>query len=157
MNASELAAILTPLLKQNEDVLFAYIFGSQAKGTAHPRSDVDVAVYCADIPPDPEGGVRAVERQIALSLAIEQAVGKPTDVVVLNRASLDLRQNVLTHGELLFSKHPAILAKFKQTQLQQYQDFIMLEPIFRRYRKKRIKEGTFGGRSRDGAQVVGHD
>lgn len=156
MNLDEMKSILTRLLEQEEDVLFAYIFGSSVKGTAHPKSDVDVAVYCAGIEAGPDGDMQAVDRQIALSLALERALRRSTDVVVLNRASVDMRQNVLVHGELLFSKDAKTLAHFKRRQLREYQDYIMLEPIFRRYRRRRIEEGTFGGRSDDGAQIAGH-
>lgn len=157
MNVAELITVLTPLLTQVEDVLFAYIFGSQVKGTAHDHSDIDVAVYCADIDPGPSGDMRAVDKQIELSLVLEQALRSSVDVVVLNRASVDMRQNVLVHGELLFCKDTKAHTQFKRTQLRLYQDYIMMEPIFRHYRRRRIEEGTFGGRSDDSAQVVGHD
>jgi len=32
-------------LLEDENVMFAYIFGSVARGTAHGLSDVDIAVY----------------------------------------------------------------------------------------------------------------
>src|SRR5690625_4909916 len=139
MNLAKLKARLTPLLKQNEDVLFAYIFGSHVKGTAHHLSDIDIAVYCANIDPGQDGDVQAVDTQIALGLTLESALCRSTDVVVLNRASVDMRQNVLSQGELLFSNDAKAHAHFKRVHLRQYQDYIMLEPIFRRYRRRRIK------------------
>lgn len=157
VEAAELRSIVTPLLERDADVIFAFIFGSYAKGTAHPRSDVDIAVYCSNIDPGRDGDAQAVDKQITLELALEQALSRRTDVVVLNRATVDMRQNVLAHGELLFCKDSRTLADFKQIQLREYQDYLMLEPIFRRYRKRRIEEGSFGGRSDDSAQVVGHD
>src|SRR5919106_662417 len=37
---------------EGEPVIFAYLFGSQATGKTHARSDVDVAVYVEDsVPP----------------------------------------------------------------------------------------------------------
>lgn len=157
MDPDELQTVVAALLREEPDALFAYLFGSQAKGTAHGGSDVDVAVYFAGIPEGPAGDIQAVDKQITLGLKLEQALGKPVDVVVLNRASVDLRQNVLRHGQLLFSRDPQTHARFRREQLRQYQDFVMLEPIFRHYRLKRIEEGTFGGRAVDGAKTAGHD
>lgn len=157
MDSRQLEVTITSLVNEDPDALFAYIFGSQVKGTAHSESDVDVAVYFAGIDDGPGGDAQAVEKQISLGLKLEQALRKPVDVVVLNRASIDLRQNVLIDGRLLFCTDPRVHARFKLTQLRQYQDFIMMEPIFRHYRRKRIEEGAFGGRAVNGAEAVGHD
>ena len=129
-------------MAEDPDSVFAYMFRSHAKGTTHPSSDVDVAVYFAHIDDGPAGDMQAVDKQISFVLALQRTLSKPVDVVVLNRASLDLRQNVLMHGKLLFCKDGRVLARFKQTHLRQCQDFIMIEPIFRHYRRKRIEEGA---------------
>lgn len=157
MNTDQLEARVKSIVYADPNVLFAYIFGSQVKGTAHPNSDIDIAVYFAEIAGEPDGDAQAVETQISLGLKLEPALKKPVDVVVLNRASIDLRQNVLLHGKLLFSRDPQAHARFKQTQLRQYQDFSMLEPIFRHYRRKRIEEGTFGGRAFNRKETARHD
>lgn len=149
-----LEAVITPIIMTDSDAVFAYIFGSQVKGTNHARSDVDVAVYYTNIDENARGDQLAVEKQITLALHLEQALKQPVDVVVLNRASIDLRQNVLIHGKLIFSKNEETLTRFKLKHLRQYQDFIMMEPIFRQYRKRRIEEGMFGGRSVDREKVT---
>lgn len=156
MAPRQLQATITSRVSEDPDALFAYIFGSQVKGTAHSKSDVDIAVYFAGIDDGPGGDIQAVEKQISLGLELEQALRKPVDVVVLNRASIDLRQNVLIHGQLVFCRDSRAHASFKQTQLRQYQDFIMMEPIFRYYRRRRIEEGTFGGRAVNGQEIAGH-
>src|SRR5690625_885997 len=66
-----------------------------------------------------------------------------------------MRQDVLAHGKLLFCKDSRALANLKPAQLREYQDYIMLELLFRRYRKRSIEGGTFGRRSDNGAQVDG--
>lgn len=157
MNVSDLQTTVSSIVQQDPDAMFAYLFGSHTKGTAHPRSDVDVAVFFFVIGSGSEGDKAAVDKQIELGLRLERALGKPVDVVVLNRASIDMRQNVLVHGELLFCKDPEFLAQFKITQLREHQDFIMMAPIFRHYRRRRIEEGTFGGRGHNRTQTVGND
>ena len=42
--SDELVADLAERLKPEADVAVAYLFGSRARGTARPNSDVDVAV-----------------------------------------------------------------------------------------------------------------
>lgn len=154
MDLEQLKRAVTAVLHQDDTILFAYLFGSQVKGTAHAQSDVDVAVYCRSIATGAEGDLQAVEKQITLSLQLEQELRRPVDVVVLNRATVDMRQNVLRRGVLLFTRDPAALLAFKMRQLREYQDFIMMEPIFRHYRLQRIKEGRFGGRTDDSAQTI---
>ncbi len=36
------------VLEKESDVLFAYLFGSYAKGTQDEKSDIDIAVYLKD-------------------------------------------------------------------------------------------------------------
>lgn len=157
MDRKQLQATITTLLDETPDVLFAYLFGSRAKGTSHSQSDIDIAVYFAGIEDGPTGDIRVGERQLSLGLLLERALRKPVDLVALNRASVDMRQNVLLHGILLCCKDSRAHAQFKLAQLRHFQDFIMMEPIFRRYRRKRIEGGTFGGRALDSSQTVGHD
>lgn len=39
---------LTHVLSKKNEVLFAFLFGSQAKARPRPGSDVDIAVYLKD-------------------------------------------------------------------------------------------------------------
>ena len=41
---------IAPDLFKQSPVHFAYLYGSYAKGTAHPFSDLDVAVYVEENP-----------------------------------------------------------------------------------------------------------
>jgi uncharacterized protein len=47
-NIAELLPEAFESLRSDEDVVFAYLFGSLAKGKAGPLSDVDIAVYCRE-------------------------------------------------------------------------------------------------------------
>ncbi len=73
------------------DVAVAYLFGSHARGTAGPLSDVDVAVLLAE-------GSPAV-RHLALVDPVAEVVGSArADVVVLNDAPVALAYRVLRDG-----------------------------------------------------------
>src|SRR6266487_3577982 len=67
------------------DVLAVYLYGSRARGTALPTSDVDLGVLLRAAPPPTLGGVAR-----DLDDAVERAVRVPVEVVVLNRAAADL-------------------------------------------------------------------
>jgi uncharacterized protein len=78
------------------DVAVAYLFGSQAEGTARPASDHDVAVLFTD--PEP-----ALDATVRLAADLADALGTEVDVVDLDRVELELRGRVAERGRLLYS------------------------------------------------------
>jgi predicted nucleotidyltransferase len=67
-----------------------YLFGSAARATARPDSDVDVAILF------PQTQASTLEAQpYGLARDLERYLGKPVDMVVLNSAPADLRIRVL--------------------------------------------------------------
>ena len=78
-----LAAHLTEALEPRPEILEAYLFGSRARGDAHSRSDVDVAVYVDDA----RAATGPFGYQADLTTHLMTALGTDViDVVVLNRA-----------------------------------------------------------------------
>jgi predicted nucleotidyltransferase len=79
-------------------VVLAYLFGSQAEGSARPGSDVDIAVLL------PPGTPRETFLDVRLSLTNElvDVFHKDVDVVVLNDAMALLAYEVAQHGVLLY-------------------------------------------------------
>ncbi|HUR67897.1 MAG TPA: nucleotidyltransferase domain-containing protein [Candidatus Thermoplasmatota archaeon] len=89
-----LADRLRSSLQREPDVVFAYLFGSQARGDALARSDVDVAVYLR------EGS----DLDILQVMSLIEGVGKRhLDVILLDRAPPFISYEAL-HGLLLFSR-----------------------------------------------------
>ena len=70
---------------RGEDLACVYLFGSQARGTAGPASDVDLGVLLVTDPPRTLEGLG-----IDLAADLEAAIGRHVDLVVLNRAPADL-------------------------------------------------------------------
>lgn len=70
--------------------VFAYVHGSRADGTAGPGSDVDIAAYFDGAAPQ----------------AFEVLLPAGVDLLVLNRAPLELAGRVALHGKLLFERDP---------------------------------------------------
>lgn len=138
------------------DVAFAYLFGSRAKGTARPDSDVDLAVHFgADVGRGTDGeDTASVERKksaLELEGVLERELGRRVQVVVLEDAPPGLTHNVLDTGRLVFCQDDRARRHFFVDHCRLYFDMEPARRIFERYRLRRIEEGTFGGRERDGS------
>jgi uncharacterized protein len=108
-------------------VVAAWLFGSVARGTAHARSDVDVAVLrtrdeapreLADLPLDLEDDLaRRLRRRV--------------QVVDVGRAPADLVHRVLRDGVLLVDRDRARRVRFEVASRNRYFD---MAPVWRLYR-----------------------
>lgn len=114
---------LIPILKDNHKIIFAYIFGSYAKGKAKERSDLDIAVW-----------VKEPVDKLELITALGEAVRKEVDVVILNTAPPLLRHQVMRYGKLLFCKDTRELVRFKVWTMKEYEDFRWLQETYTRRR-----------------------
>jgi predicted nucleotidyltransferase len=135
--ASRLAAALDP----RPEILEAYLFGSHARGTAGPLSDVDVAVYVDRERADDSGfGYVA-----ALTTDLMTALGtNDLDVVLLNDAPPLLCHRVLTDGVRLLSRDLAATTTREGRALSRYCDDLPRLAIVERALRARIREGRFG-------------
>lgn len=140
---------LREAVEEDPKVRFAYLFGSAAKGRLRSASDLDVAVFF-DAERHGMPRVDAAERALDLEGRLEARVGRSVQVVVLDYAPAELIQNVLGHGRLLFSRDEEARVRFYVESGRRIYDRAHARSIFERYRERRIREGTFGGRSRDG-------
>jgi predicted nucleotidyltransferase len=110
-------------------VVAVYLFGSTARGSAGPQSDVDVAVLFDRTPPARLNGPR-----FELEGDLERAIGRPVDLVVLNDAPVDLRARVLRDGRLLVERDRGARIVFEVRTRNEAFD---LEPILAAYRAPR--------------------
>jgi predicted nucleotidyltransferase len=90
------------------EILAAWLFGSQARGTARQDSDVDVAILLDGVP---EPRYPPVEVQLGAELT--RRLGREVDVVVLNRAPPELVHRALRDGELLLERDRAARVRFE--------------------------------------------
>ncbi len=124
------------VLENESDILFAYLFGSYAKGTHGEKSDIDIAIYLKD-----EG---ILERDplypSRLAIKIEKALDekKAVDVSVLNGSTLVFRSQVLRYGKLLYSKDEKKRIKFETSSLAQYYDFKPYLEMYNAARRARL-------------------
>jgi predicted nucleotidyltransferase len=120
------------------DVIVAYLFGSRARGTDRPESDLDVAALF-DRP------MELLERE-ALVARLSRALGVPdVDLVVLDTAPLELRGRVVQEGRLLFSADESRRVAFEVSTRLEYFDFLpTLESMTRIYLRRVAREGLGG-------------
>jgi len=93
------------VLLEGPPLRLAILFGSRARGTARPDSDVDIAF----IPIDPALPLREEGLLVA---NLERAAGAPIDLVRLDRATPALRWRVARDGIVLLSDPPHVATRF---------------------------------------------
>jgi len=112
---------------EREGIAAAYLFGSVARGTAGPRSDVDVGILYSKDPPHTLDGLG-----LKIEGELEKLFRVPVQVVVLNHASVDLLIRVLRDGKLLVDRDRSTRIRFE---VKTRFDFWDLEPYLRMYRR----------------------
>lgn len=124
---SIISAVERYFANQAGDLIAAYVFGSVARHTSGPSSDVDIAVLFA-VPPAPTLAGLPLETEAELG----QLLGRPVQIVVLNNAPVDLVHRVLRDGELVYEADHAACVAFEVAARREYLDLL---PILRRYRQ----------------------
>lgn len=126
-------------LRAEPAVRLAWLFGSRARGTARPDSDVDVAVLVDDAG---AAGPDAVKDTLfrVLGALCRVVRGDLVDLVILNHAPPLLRHRVIRDGVLLHACSDTERARFVRRTLREHLD---MEPWLReqtRLRIRRMKE-----------------
>lgn len=110
-------------------VVAVYVFGSVARGEDRAGSDVDVAVLFDETPPS-----TFAAQPYGLEGELERRLGRPVDVVVLNRAPVDLRIRVQRDGRVVVDRDRPARIRYEVRTRNEADD---LAPILRRYRAQR--------------------
>ncbi len=124
-----------------EGLAAAYLFGSVARGTARPESDVDVGLLYVDEAPPGLAGLGG-----HLQAALERLLGLPVQLVVLNRAPVDLGKRVLRDGILVLDRDRSRRIRHEVRTRQLCWD---LEPFLRRYRRRYPSDAAVTGTDRE--------
>jgi len=111
-----------PDILAHRPVLLAYAYGSVAAGCPTPLSDVDIALVLA-----PDCGLDAYQRfmlELDIAAEIERHRDiKNADVRSINTAPLRVQGQVLTKGQLLYSKDTDFRVAYEVRTRKRYFDF----------------------------------
>lgn len=119
-------------------VKFAYLFGSVAKGKAGPLSDLDLAVYL-------DGRLDFFKHRLGLREALAKALKTENfDLVVLNKAPLVLKHEIVKNGIVLKEGRPRRVM-FEAAVSQEYLDTAYLRSVHYRYMREQLEEGRYFG------------
>jgi hypothetical protein len=110
-----------------QDIAAVYLHGSQARGTAHVGSDVDIAVLYRGAPPR---GLEALS--LALEAELEAELGIRVQAVTLNTAPPDLIHRILRDEGLLLERDASARVDFEIRARNEYFD---VRPYLEEYRR----------------------
>jgi predicted nucleotidyltransferase len=111
----------------DEGVVCVYLFGSRARHSERASSDVDVAVLLSHDPPRTLEGLG-----LDLAADLEHHLGKPVDLIIMNRAPVDLVHRILRDGRLIVERDRSARIRFVVRARNAWFD---LKPILDEYRR----------------------
>jgi hypothetical protein len=116
-------------LESHPRVVFAYLFGSLAKRSPLPLSDVDIAVFLTDTLYGTDDKLDILGKLMDILQTDE------IDLVILNTAGLPLAMNVLKCKKIIVDKDPFARHIFESLAMRKYFDFSIKESaqLKRRY------------------------
>lgn len=133
---------IAEFLKKKENILFALLFGSAAKGQGTRLSDVDIGIYTKnDLPILGLGHIAA---------GLEKIAHKKIDLVILNdlyKRKPYFSFQVVSSSRLLFCKDEDALTDFKKNVYLYYLDTKPLIDMMNQSFNRRQQTDAFGERN----------
>jgi predicted nucleotidyltransferase len=117
------------VLLEDENIVFAYLFGGLARGELKPLSDVDISVYVKDTGNLPEYKLKLFD-------ALTEILGtNEMDLVILNTAPVILSGRILRNKQTLVDKNTPLRHAYESLTLRKFFDFTVKEKALfsRRY------------------------
>ena len=102
------------ILIKYDKIVFAYIFGSYAKGNVRENSDIDIAIYLKD-------NIDTHE-YLDMKMEISEALKREVDLVILNDTTPLLKYEIYKNNILLFTNDKVMESKYKVKTLFEYND-----------------------------------
>ena len=146
-----LDSVLAGFFSEQPEVIAAYLFGSEAKGTATAGSDVDVAVLL-----DPAFDLEShFAYRLEQMVAFESVCRRSVDVVILNQAPLVLRNQVLKYGRLVYEGDHRQRVAFEVQSRFAYYDFKPVLDLLHSTLLRQIHEVGLADRYRGRGDALG--
>jgi len=137
-------------LAQQPDIVVAYLFGSVARDQANYQSDVDIGILL-----DPDLSEReSVERQIDLTMALQDFSDREVQVSILNRVPPVLAFQVISEGIRLYERDQLERIQFQVLVMKRYTDVKPMIDFFNKILMDRISEVGLGRQKRDHSRTL---
>jgi uncharacterized protein len=120
-------------------VLFAYLFGSQARKDTGPLSDLDIAVYLDETVED-----LFSYRLRLIEMMMKILKDERVDIVVLNNANPLLRHEVMKVG-IVLKENKVLRVSFEVKTAKDYLDTVHLRQVQLKIGRDKLKAGTYFG------------
>jgi uncharacterized protein len=131
-------AVLKDVLKDEEAVIMAVLFGSRAKGRARQGSDVDVGILWAD-------GISSTQKDNVLD-RMERAVRATADAIDLDDAPPLLRMEVAKTGVLVLARSSDAWPRFRARAMLDWWDFAPYARRMHEAARARLEAAVHGAR-----------
>jgi predicted nucleotidyltransferase len=108
------------LLKDEENIIFAYVFGSYVDGSYHRDSDIDIALFLKE---------ESFDYYLCITHLLEKNVKKRIDVTILNNTkNLYLLENIIKKSKVI--KNSKLREDFEIKKWHEILDFKELQQRF---------------------------
>ncbi len=136
-NAMAIAETLSLELEKMPGVRLAVLFGSSARRTQSPRSDIDLGVMLE----------HGAEGSLAIGVTLERVIGRPIDLVWLDGAPPLLRFEIARDGVLLLERSPHDWADFRARAMIDWWDWAPTAQMMHQVMATRLREEAARGPS----------
>lgn len=145
---SSIECVMAPILRRLSEsassvfdgtpVVFAYLYGSHARGEAGPRSDIDIAAYFS---PHDES---SFDCSLRLAGELEDSSGcRPISaLLILNEAPIAIAGRAIQDGQLIYSRDDSARVRHFSLTQRQFHDFRIREERSARERLARMAGGS---------------
>lgn len=137
MNQKELIAQIKEVIEKDKKILFAFLYGSYALNTNHPKSDIDIAVYIK--PSDMDTYIQK-QKELTDALVAKLHTDR-VDLRILNTLPFLLKYRVVKEGISIKIKDESEKVDFETKVMNRYFE---LKPYLEEYNRmtlERLKQG----------------
>lgn len=139
-NFKEIIEKLKCFFSNQNDICFAYIFGSLARNDVRPLSDVDIAVYFQE----KDYKQDLFEKRLELLHRLYQLLGtEKIDLIILNKSPLELNYRILKYGNLISENKTEKRRVFHEKIIHDYLDLHPFLHIRNNTIQKKMYEGSY--------------
>jgi predicted nucleotidyltransferase len=130
------------IFSQENNILLAYIFGSQLKGKIGPLSDYDFAIFLSQKP--------SFQFKYGFKNKLVNFLDTlQVDLIILNDALVELKYKIIATGKIIYQKNSTIRTEFEADTLSRYFDYL---PVLRAQKKDILKVKSKGEKYGDRIQ-----